>query len=88
MSIERIFILHPTRTDLGYTGDREMLCRELVDMVDTAIDCVQRLIELFAARLILGISHEISSTGDMERVRRVGALVEEYNAGVERNARG
>ena len=40
MSIERIFILHHTHTDLGYTGDRETVCRDLVDMVDTAIDCV------------------------------------------------
>ncbi|MCK5802784.1 MAG: hypothetical protein KAI66_08130 [Lentisphaeria bacterium] len=48
-------------------------------------DCVQRLIELFAPRLVLGISDEISSTGDMERVRLVAALVEEYNAGVDGN---
>lgn len=46
------------------------------------IDCAQRLIELFAPRLVLGISDEISSTGDIERVRLVGELVDEYNAGV------
>ena len=43
-------------------------------------DCVHRLIEMFAPRLILGISDELSSTGDMERVRLVGRMVDEYNA--------
>jgi hypothetical protein len=45
-------------------------------------DCVHRAIELFAPRLVLGISDEISSTGDLERVRRVGQIVGEYNAGM------
>ncbi|MCK5802876.1 MAG: hypothetical protein KAI66_08590 [Lentisphaeria bacterium] len=40
MSIEQIFILHHTHTDLGYTGNRETVCQDLVDMVDTAIDHV------------------------------------------------
>jgi len=39
-----------------------------------------RLIDLFAPRLVLGISDEISSTGDIERVRVVGRIVDEYNA--------
>ncbi|MHC5058166.1 MAG: uroporphyrinogen decarboxylase family protein [Planctomycetota bacterium] len=43
-------------------------------------DCARRAIELFAPRLVLGISDEISSTGDMERVRVVGRIVDEYNA--------
>ena len=42
-----------------------------------------RLIELFAPKLVLGISDEISSTGDLERVRIVGAIVDEYNAQFE-----
>lgn len=42
--------------------------------------CVHELIELFAPRLVLGISDEISSTGDLERVRRVGEIVDAYNA--------
>jgi hypothetical protein len=42
--------------------------------------CACRLIELFAPRLVLGISDEISSTGDLERVRVVGRIVDEYNA--------
>ena len=41
-----------------------------------------RLIEMFAPRLVLGISDEISSTGDIERVRVVGRIVDEYNARV------
>ena len=49
--------------------------------VDDLVDCTHRLIELFAPKLVLGISDEISSTGDLERVRLVGEIVNEYNAG-------
>ena len=42
-------------------------------------DCVRRLIELFAPKLVLGISDELSSTGDIERIRLVGNIVDEYN---------
>jgi hypothetical protein len=38
------------------------------------------IIRLFAPRLILGISDEMSSIGDIERVRLVGRIVDEYNA--------
>jgi hypothetical protein len=48
--------------------------------VDVLIECTHRLIELFAPRLVLGISDEISSTGDIERIRTVGRIVDEYNA--------
>ena len=48
--------------------------------VDVLVDCTHRLIDMFAPRLILGISDEISSTGDLERVRIVGNIVDEYNA--------
>jgi len=41
---------------------------------------VKKLLDLFAPNLILGISDEISSTGDIERIRLVGELVDEYNA--------
>lgn len=37
-------------------------------------------IDLFAPNLILGISDEISSTGDIERVRLIGELVDKYNS--------
>lgn len=41
---------------------------------------VKEVISLFAPNLILGISDEISSTGDIERIRLVGRIVDEYNA--------
>lgn len=43
-------------------------------------ETAHRLIELFAPKLILGISDEISSTGDIDRVRIVGDIVARYNA--------
>ncbi len=43
-------------------------------------DTTHELIERFAPRLILGISDEISSTGDIERIRVVGDIVDRYNA--------
>jgi len=46
---------------------------------DILIQCTEKIIELFAPKLILGISDEISSTGDIERVRLVDKLVSEYN---------
>jgi hypothetical protein len=52
----------------------------------TLVDCVHRIIELFAPRLILGISDEISSTGDIERVRIVGRIVDEYNQAFDRSS--
>jgi len=42
-------------------------------------DYTHRLIDLFAPKLVLGISDELSSTGDIERVRLVGRIVNEYN---------
>jgi hypothetical protein len=44
------------------------------------VECTRRVIELFAPKLVLGISDEISSHGDIERVRVVGRIVDEYNA--------
>jgi hypothetical protein len=44
------------------------------------IDCAKRCIDLFAPNLVLGISDEISSQGDIERVRVVGEIVDDYNA--------
>ncbi|MFW5777519.1 MAG: hypothetical protein ACOCZB_09570, partial [Spirochaetota bacterium] len=40
----------------------------------------QKVIDLFAPNLILGISDEISSTGDIFRIPEVGKLVDAYNA--------
>lgn len=50
--------------------------------VDTLIACTERIIELFAPKLILGISDEISSTGDLERIRIVGEIVDAYNESI------
>lgn len=41
---------------------------------------VRECIDLFAPKLILGISDEIASTGNIERIRLVGEMVDEYNA--------
>ncbi len=46
------------------------------------LDCARKCIDLFAPHLILGVSDEVSFNGDIERVRRVGDLVDEYNASV------
>ncbi|MEZ0537460.1 uroporphyrinogen decarboxylase family protein [Caldicellulosiruptoraceae bacterium PP1] len=42
----------------------------------------RKVIELFAPKLILGISDEMPSFGDIERIRFVGKIVDEYNATV------
>jgi len=47
---------------------------------ETLVNCAKRIIDLFAPNLILGISDEISSTGDIERIRLVTQVVDEYNA--------
>jgi hypothetical protein len=46
----------------------------------TLTACARKVIELFAPRLVLGISDEISSRGDIERIRVVGSIVDVYNA--------
>ena len=46
----------------------------------TLIDCVKKWIDLFAPNLILGASDEVASEGNIERVRVVGRIVDEYNA--------
>jgi len=46
----------------------------------TLLECARRCIDLFAPNLVLGISDEISSTGDIERIRLVTHLVDDYNA--------
>lgn len=51
--------------------------------VEQLVETTKKIIELFAPKLILGISDEISSTGDIERVRIVGEIVDEYNSKFE-----
>jgi hypothetical protein len=46
----------------------------------TLVDCAKRIIDLFAPNLILGISDEMSSTGEIERIRLVTGVVDDYNA--------
>ncbi len=48
---------------------------------------VHELIRLFGEKLILGISDEMASFGDMERLKKVKKLVDEYNAEKDREAR-
>jgi hypothetical protein len=45
--------------------------------IERLIECVDRVVELFYPRLILGISDEIPPDGDIERVRLVGELVQD-----------
>jgi len=54
--------------------------------VEVLVKCTEKIIDLFAPRLVLGISDEISSTGDIERVRIVGDIVSRYNAGQSNKA--
>lgn len=44
------------------------------------LEQTREVIDLFAPNLILGISDEISSTGDIERIRLIGDLVNKYNS--------
>ena len=52
------------------------------------IACTEEILRRFAPRLILGISDEISSTGDLERVRTVGRIVDDFNAAVSAGTEG
>lgn len=47
---------------------------------DTLAECTELVIKLFAPHLVLGISDEMSSQGDIERIRLVGDIVDNYNA--------
>ena len=40
----------------------------------------EQLIDLFAGKLILGISDEMSSTGNIDRIKYVGEIVDRHNA--------
>lgn len=52
--------------------------------VEDLMDQVKECIDLFAPKLILGISDELSSKGDIERVRMISKLVEEYNEKIDK----
>ena len=56
--------------------------------VETLVACTQQVLKLFAPKLILGISDEICSTGELERIRVVGRLVDDYNASMAARSGG
>ncbi len=45
--------------------------------LQTAVDFARRVLDMFAPRLILGISDEISQVGEIEKVEAIGELVDE-----------
>jgi hypothetical protein len=49
--------------------------------VEELIECTKKIIDLFAPKLVLGISDELSSTGDIQRIKVVNEIVQEYNSG-------
>lgn len=49
---------------------------------EALIEQTEQLIDMFGDKLVLGISDEISSTGDIERIKTVGKIVDDYNADV------
>lgn len=65
-------------------GD-EVVCLDLIPAIDflpnrplgEVLDFTRRIIDLFAPRLILGISDEISQVGEIERVEAITELVDE-----------
>jgi len=52
--------------------------------VETLMEATRKCIDLFAPKLVLGISDEIAYTGNLERVRLVREIVDDYNAEVAR----
>ncbi|UCD73850.1 MAG: hypothetical protein JSV91_08620 [Phycisphaerales bacterium] len=52
------------------------------NLIDSALECI----DLFAPNLLLGISDEISSHGDIERIRIVGEIVDQYNTAIAGSA--
>jgi hypothetical protein len=47
---------------------------------DVLAECTEKILKLFGSKLILGGSDEMSSQGDIERIRLVGKIVDDYNA--------
>lgn len=48
--------------------------------VEMLKETTQKIIDMFAGHLILGISDEMSSTGDIDRIKVVGEIVDNHNA--------
>ena len=66
-----------------YAGFRDGAFLDKQSLHNAVVDCVHKILDMFAPNLVLGISDEISSTGDIERIRLVGKIVDEYNAKLE-----
>ena len=73
--IEKIFILHHTHVDIGYTGDREKVCNDLVGMVERTMELVEASAERPEGERFRWI-HEVSWPV-LEYVRRGGARRED-----------
>lgn len=66
----------------------ELVCLDLIPAIyflpnfktSDLIDYTKRVIDMFAPRLILGVSDEISSVGEIEKIEAVTELVEDYNS--------
>ena len=52
--------------------------------IEDLIEQTKKIIDLFAPKLILGISDEISSTGDIDRIKIVRDIVDDYNASIRK----
>ena len=51
------------------------------------IETAKKLIDLFAPKIILGISDEIPANGDIERVRLISDLVKDYNSSLKNKSK-
>ncbi len=56
---------------------------DVIYPIEELVKQVKQVIQLFAPRLVLGISDEISATGDIQRIKLVGKIVDEYNSQFE-----
>lgn len=65
-------------------GPEQIVCLDLLPVIDFLPNCptaklldfAKRVVDMFAPRLILGISDEISQTGEIEKVEAVSELID------------
>lgn len=50
--------------------------------IDTLKDFTKKCLDLFAGQLVLGISDEMAADGDIERIRVVSEVVDDFNAAI------
>ena len=53
--------------------------QELANQFSLQLWQTEKVIDLFAGHLILGISDEMSSTGNIDRIKYVGEIVDKHN---------